>query len=268
MGICRLEHHKKGCQPYVIGIQFRILKVSEADMYYLTIIIEWTNSNSGFLSLLLFFTTIFLGWVSGFFSSLMRKPKLKIQVLPGPTFCASFDTGRVFNGHKTHRTALSAYIAITNQGSAPTDIQSIHVGYKSQAHINPFRWFWLKEITVSKSDFVMEMGEDLKVFPFLFQKNQLTVNDIDTYLLEGKRCNGIIYFEQDESWGNYLPRIKANKMDIIIRITDSFGSSHFSKARINKVTLAAAKKVCENFGGTRESLKDTATHTNQQLKST
>jgi len=220
-------------------------------------IIEWTNSNSGFLGLLIFVSTIILGWVSGIFSALRRKPKLAIEILEGPTFCASFDTGRSFEGHLTHRTAISAYIAITNIGSAPTDIHSVQIGYKSQLHRNPFKWFWLQDLTVAKSDFVMKLGEDSKVFPFLIQRNQITENSTDTYLLEGKRCNGIVYFEQDESWGNCLPQLKNNKMSIMVRIIDVFGSSHSAKGIINKVTLPAAKRVCEKFGETRESLVET-----------
>ncbi len=217
-------------------------------------IINWTNNNSGFLALILFLVTLFLGWVSGIFKALKRKPILKVDVLQGPTFCASFDTPRTWNGHQAHRTAISLYLSITNIGSAPTDIKAIHVGYKSQSHFIPFRWFWLKELTVSKSDFVMKLGDDSKVFPFLMQNNQLTNNQIDTYLLEGKRCNGVVYFEQEESWGKYLPKIRENKMKIKVRVYDVYGKYYSATSVINKVTLNAAKEVSEKFGETRESL--------------
>ncbi|MCQ4285849.1 hypothetical protein NA647_00140 [Pseudomonas stutzeri] len=217
-------------------------------------IINWTNENSGFLALVLFLATLFLGWISGVFKALKRKPELKIEVLQGPTFCASFDTSRTWNGHKTHRTAISLYLSITNIGSAPTDIKFIYVGYRSKNHSIPFRWFWLKEITVSKSDFVMKLGKDSKVFPFLMQRNQLTNNQIDTYLLEGKRCNGVVYFEQDESWGDYLPKTRNNRMTIKIKVFDVYGNHYSTKTVINKVTLDAAKEVSEKFGETRESL--------------
>ncbi|MFP2770814.1 hypothetical protein [Oceanisphaera sp. KMM 10153] len=217
-------------------------------------IINWTNSNSGFLALIIFLVTLFLGWVTGIFKALKRKPKLKMEILQGPTFCASFDTPRTWNGHQAHRTAISIYLSITNVGSAPTDIKEIHVGYKSQSHSLPFLWFWLKELTASKSDFVMKLGDDSKVFPFLMQRNQLTENQIDTYLLEGKRCNGVVYFEQEESWGNYLPKVQDNKMKVKVRVCDVYGNYYTAKSVINKVTLQAAKEVCEKFGETRESL--------------
>lgn len=217
-------------------------------------IINWTNSNSGFLTLILFFFTLLLGWVSGIFKALIKKPNLKIEVLEGPTFCASFDTSRQYNGHQAHRTAISLYLAITNVGNTPTDIKEIHVGYKSLSHFLPFRWFWLKELTIAKSDFVMDMGQQSKVFPFLMQRNQLTDNRIDTYLLEGKRCNGMVYFEQDESWGNYLPKAPNNKLLIKIKIVDVYGNCFSINATINKVTLKEAKTACSEFGETKESL--------------
>lgn len=77
---------------------------------------------------------------------------------------------------------------------------------------------------------------------------------IDTYLLEGKRCNGIVYFEQEESRGNYLPKIKNNRMHIKVRVIDVYGNAYSTKGIINKVTLNAAKNVSEKFGETRESL--------------
>lgn len=215
---------------------------------------KWANNNSGFLGLLVFLVTVVLGWVSGVFSALRRKPKLAIEILEGPTFCASFDTGRSYKGNLTHRTAISAYIAITNLGSAPTDVKSVQIAYKSQLHKNPFKWFWLTKNTVAKSDFIMPLGDGLKAFPFLIQRNQTMECSNDTYLLEGKRCSGVVYFEQDESWGNCLPKINDNKMLIKVRIIDVFGSSYSTKGIINKVTLSAAKRVCEKFGETRESL--------------
>lgn len=99
----------------------------------------------------------------------------------------------------------------------------------------------------------MRLGEDSKVFPFLMQRNQLSDNNVDTYLLEGKRCNGVVYFEQEESWGNYLPRIIGNRMKIKVRVYDVYGNYYSVISVINKVTLDAAKRVCEKFGETRES---------------
>jgi len=223
-------------------------------MEYIAYIKVWTNNNSGFLGLLLFIITILLGWVTGIFKTLRRKPNLKIKVIPGPSFCASYDTGRVYEGHLTHRTAMSVYLSVTNTGSAPTDIEDIYVGYKSQASKNKFEWFWLKELTVCKSDFMMELGDDLKIFPFFKQKNQSMENIIKTYLNEGESSNGIIYYEQEESWGKFIPTIEDNLMKIKILIKDVYGRKYTQKATIPKVTLNAAQKVCSTFGETRESL--------------
>ena len=216
--------------------------------------IVWSNTNSGFLGFLIFIITLGLGWFSGIFKALQRRPSLKIEVLEGPTFCASFDTGRTYNNHLTHRTAIALYLSITNVGSAPTDIKDIHIGYKPCSFKNPFRWFWLKEITVAKSDFMVSLGEDKKVYPFLKQRNQSMDNHVDTYIREGQHCNGVVYFEQEESWGGCLPKLKNNVMDIKIIIYDAYNKKHSLVTKINKVTLDAAKKICDKFGETRESL--------------
>lgn len=219
--------------------------------------IEWTNQNSGFLALLIFLAALFLGWISGIFSSLRRKPKLKITVLPGPNITASFPTGRYHNSHEMHRTSLAVYIKVANIGKAPTSIDEVHVGYKSQAYRNPLRWYWLKHQVVCKSDFAVNLGVDKKIFPFLMQQNQLTSNDTDTYLREGQSANGMVYFEQSESWGNFFPKFPNNTVRIKVKVYDSFGHSYHTKSSISKVTLEAARTVCEKFGQTRESLAKT-----------
>ena len=225
-------------------------------MSYLNILAEWSNVNSGFLSLVLFIVTIFLGWISGVFNSLRRKPLLKIEILSGPSFCASFDTGRVYNNHQMHRTVISVYLSIKNIGLAPTDIEYIHVGYKCKAFINPFKWLWIYQLTACKTDFIMSLGEDRKVYPFLMQKNQYIDNSTVTYLREGQKCNGVVYFEQDELFDNYIPSIVNNIMNIKLLIKDVYGRKYSTVGFIPKVTIEAARKVCEKFGETRESLLD------------
>ncbi|WP_157760464.1 hypothetical protein [Thiomicrorhabdus arctica] len=82
----------------------------------------------------------------------------------------------------------------------------------------------------------------------------MTNNSVDTYLREGQGCNGIVYFEQDESWGSMYPKTTNNIARIKVVIYDSYGGRHSIKDRIHKVTIEAAKKVCETFGETRESV--------------
>ena len=70
-------------------------------------LIVWSNENSGFVSVLIFALTLFLGWISGIFGALRKKPKFKLQVIPGPTLCTTFFTGQKHEGHDIHRTAIS-----------------------------------------------------------------------------------------------------------------------------------------------------------------
>jgi len=118
------------------------------------------NNNQGVLTALVFFVTLFLGWISGIFESLRRRPKLRLQLLPGPTFYSTFLTGESKDGYDVHRTAIALYLKVTNVGSAPTSIEEVSIGY--HWHVRPltrswFRyrlfWFWLHDHTVALSDF-------------------------------------------------------------------------------------------------------------------
>jgi hypothetical protein len=136
-------------------------------------IILWSNDNSGFVSVLIFIITIFLGWVTGIFQGLRQRPKFKIAVIEGPpTMCSTFETGREFNGHKTHRTAISVYLNIANVGSAASDIKSVQIGYHT---IKPsFFRHWLKQSVNALEDFRIQVGDYIKVYPFLIQVGYLS----------------------------------------------------------------------------------------------
>lgn len=149
---------------------------------------------------------------------------------------------------------MGVYLGITNVGSAPTDLDKIIIGYKSTDRKIPFLWHWLKYQTVCRSDFVMKIGEDTKIYPNLMQRNQLTDNKIETYLKEGQRCNGMVYFEGDELYGNKIPYAPENQSLIKIKVYDVYGKSYSKKAKIPKVTINAARKVCKKFGEPRDSL--------------
>ncbi len=111
-----------------------------------------------------------------------------------------------------HTTAFSLYLNISNIGSAPSSIQKIYIGYHWD--LEPFSinwlkykigWFWLKHETVISEDFRVDIGNDnVKIFPFLTQKNSLLPMQVDKFLNIGKAVNGIVYFEQPESWGRSI----------------------------------------------------------------
>lgn len=213
------------------------------------VVIDWTNQNSGFLTLILFVITLVLGWISGIFRALIHKPKFKIGIIQGPTFLSSFSAGKEFNGSETHRTAAAIYLSVTNVGTAPAQIVSVRLGYHNYSFKYTFLWFWLNSIPAI-GDFGHTIGENLRVFPFLFQKNYLAVPPVSTYLQSGQETTGVVYFEQPESWGSFKPRVKNGKAKIKILVKDSLGIRYAKTFTIDVVDLNYAKKFNSNFGNT------------------
>lgn len=194
-------------------------------------IIVWSNKNSGFVTIILFIISIIIGWISGFFKSIRKKPKFKITVIEGATFGSVIDLNKKHNGLPVNKTAFAVYLEITNIGNAPSSIGEISLGYiltdltpKWRAKRN-----WIIE-TISKSDFTIEFKDSdlVKGFPFLKQQNMLFPNKIDTYLEVGQTKNGIVYFEQPEAFGSWMPRLNKDMetTDLIIKVRDSYGGIH------------------------------------------
>ena len=168
--------------------------------------------------------------------------------------CSTFETGREFNGHRTHRTAISVYLNIVNIGSAASDIQSVQIGYHT---INSrFFRYWLKQSVNALEDFGFQVGNYLKVYPFLKQVGYLSPAQNDTFLEVGRSVTGISYFEQDESWGSFYPRESNGKVKVKVKVIDVFGRAHKVTAQIPKVDIAEARKFNPQFGKTIESLDE------------
>lgn len=218
-------------------------------------LIKWCNENAGFLSLLIFFAVILFGWLTGIFRALMSRPKFIIDIVDQPTFCCTFDTGRERNGHKTHRTAIVLYLKITNIGSASSSIESIEAGTHNYTFKYTFLWYWIKQ-TISLRDFSVDMGHgDLKIYPFLTQKNYLIPNETISFLEVGRIRSGIEYFEQFESSGGFRPRISQGHVRIIVRVKDAFGEYHSQIFKIPVVDLEKARRFNEEFGMTIEKME-------------
>lgn len=219
-------------------------------------LIEWCNFNSGFLSLVLFFVTILFGWTSGIFRTLRNKPKLKIGLIDGPTMISTYENGNNYNGLKTHITSVSLYLEITNVGAAPTDLESIAIAYHNLTFKHTFFWFWIKDRTVARSDFMSDLGDGkVKGYPFLEQASIIAQRNPDTYLCVGKKINGIVYFEQRESFGDFKPRITDGKVYVKVKITDTFGQNYYLRSWIPFVPIDEARKYYNDFGCTYEKLK-------------
>lgn len=215
------------------------------------------NENQGVLTLVIFIATLLIGWLSGIFSSLRMKPKLIASLIEGPTFSCTYPTGNIHNGHDAHRTGIALYLNISNLGSAPSNISGVEVGYHwslkptSIAWIRyGIGWFWLKNQSVALSDFQARIGESIKVYPFLTQRNSKSPSLAKTYLRVGESINGVVYFEQNESWGGCFPLLSGGRTKIKLRLFDAHGNIFISHHTILVVTLDQALKYNPRFGET------------------
>ncbi len=228
---------------------------------YLLSATEWLNNNQGILALALFAISATYGWLSGIFSALQRKPQFRLRVIDGPTFVTVMNTNRQQNGYATHRTAISVYLQVTNIGSAPADIDSVSVGYHWS--LRPFSklwlkyglgWFWLEQQAVAITDFQAEIGTNIKYYPFLTQVSAVSGARSEIYLDVGRSTNGVVYFEQSESFGGCFPHSVLGKVRLSIRVTDSFGGKHMKRFWVPRLTLAEARKFNPTFGLTLSTL--------------
>lgn len=218
-------------------------------------VIQWTNENSGFLTLLIFLITLLLGWISGIFKQLRHRPNFVINLINGPTFCCTFKTGRKYEDFESTITAIVIYLEIKNIGSAPSEIQKVQVGYHNYTFKYTYLWFWLDSI-ISLKDFGQIIGDNLRVYPFLIQKSTLLPQENMTYLKDGQSAKGIVYFEQEESYGGFVPRIKDGKVKIKVKIYDIYNATYSKTFWIPMVDLDYAKKYNEEFGQTLEKIKN------------
>lgn len=205
--------------------------------------LSWANDNQGTLSIVIFIITAFFGWFSGIFSALRRKPKFKIETIP-PTFSCTYQTGKKHQGYDTHKTAIAVYLYVSNIGSAPSSIHKIRIAYHWD--LKPWSmlwlkktigWFWIENQSVALNDFQARIGESIKFYPFLIQNSNLSPSKAETFLNIGQSTNGVVYFEQRESWGGFLPKSNNSLVRIKIEITDVFGGRHRAKVKIPAISL-------------------------------
>lgn len=223
---------------------------------------DWSNANQGLVSIGIFLVTMAFGWISGIFSTLRRKPKFRLNFIDGPTFCCTYNVGKSHAGHEVHRTGIALYLEVANIGSAASSITNVAAGYHWHLKMRfsyqwfryTFGWFWLKDQSVSLTDFQAKIGENTKVFPFLTQANHLAPMRSETFLQVGQSTNGVVYFEQTDSWGGCFPAAKDGHVRIKVAVVDSFGMRHTAKFFIPSVQLEYAKKYNPSFGTTRSVL--------------
>ncbi len=57
-------------------------------------VIKLLNDNQGIISIAIFIITLLLGWISGIFSALQKKPKFKIDLIDGIRFAVPLIQGK------------------------------------------------------------------------------------------------------------------------------------------------------------------------------
>lgn len=224
---------------------------------------RWLNDNQGVAGLGIFLVTLLLGWISGIFSALRHKPKLSISCIEGPTFCCTFPVGAEHNGYEVHRTGLALYLHVVNVGTAATSLEGISVGY--HWHLRPFSrlwlkyvigWHWLHNQMIIGTDFQVRIGDNIKFYPFLVQRSAVFGDSSPTYLESGRSTNGVVYFEQEDSWGGCFPSAKQGRVLVQVAIRDVYGRSHTVKLKIPSVTMEQARKFNPSFGQTFADLRN------------
>lgn len=224
---------------------------------------KWLNDNQGVTGVAVFIVTLILGWASGIFAALRRRPKFRISHIDGPTFCCTFPTGAEHDGQPVHRTGIALYLAVTNVGSAASSIKNISVGY--HWHLRPFSvlwlrygvgWYWLRNQIAAIHDFQVKIGENIKVYPFLTQRSIMSGADPSTFLEPGRSTNGVIYFEQSDSWGGCFPAPRTQGVSVKVVIQDVFGHAHSAKFKIPFLSIEEARKYNPSFGKTLAELRN------------
>lgn len=225
-----------------------------------------SNANEGFGALIMFILTLLLGWITGIFSAIIKKPKLKVRFIEKTTFYSFFETGNTFHNQYLnetfdyHKTAFAVYMSIANIGSAPTSIDRIWLGYTRNS--TKFNWFksnivWLRQwhilenfmIKLNVTDLNLEEGDEgFIVVPSL--KLGGPYSSKDDFLEVGKYINGVAYFEQMTAWGNYSPKSLNDKKDIKIRIKllDIYGVTYHFKTTLKYLEIDKAREFNPNFG--------------------
>lgn len=222
----------------------------------------WLNDNQGVVEVAIFAATALFGWASGIFSALRRRPKFKVSLIDGPTFCCTYSIGEMHGQYEVHRTGIALYLSVINIGSSSSSIAGISIGY--HWHLRRFSakwlrysvgWFWLNEQAVALGDFQVRIGESVKIYPFLTQRNSLSPTPTDTFLDVGRSANGVVYFEQADSWGGCFPKVKDGHVRLKIRVRDVFGGQHTSIFDVPSVQFEHARKFCPAFGKTLSELR-------------
>ncbi len=233
------------------------------DEITLTDIQEWLNSNTGVLSLILFIGAIFIGWISGFFKSIIKKPKFKIRIIPKMTFGAVFYTGRQYTPpmqgtYDIHKTAFVLYLEITNTGTADSNLGKIKIGYYRNNGKRSFfqKRLWIYEHNILDVFYIPSGDGQSLIIPHMRQATPELNKSYDGFIEVGNSLIGAAYFEQSASWGNQSPRVgDDNHAKIKIVVKDVFNNRFTKKVKIPMIPIQEAFNYNHKFGMTEHYLE-------------
>lgn len=225
--------------------------------------IKWCDDHSGFISVVLFVLTLFIGWIVGFFKYIRQKPKFKIHLLAGPSFVCVIPDHSKLGEYSTHRIVISLYLSVTNVGSSAGAITEILAAYefpptgkKSIFKMFKSNWYSLKQ-TAALEDFCYNMGDHLKVYPFLSQRSLVLDTNGSTYCRVGETLTGIVYYENPNlAWGSHKPVLSKGIARVKLNIQDSLGGKHNAVVSVPELSIEEARKFSKAIGKTYSNLQN------------
>ncbi|ALO44872.1 hypothetical protein PS2015_178 [Pseudohongiella spirulinae] len=107
-------------------------------------------------------------------------------------------------------------------------------------------------------EFRLPMSDsEVKVFPFLKQRNSSTKSEIKTYLHPGEYVNGLIYFEQAPSKGLDYPYMDPDYRVITkIRVHDTSNNYWEIEVPVYKIEIDAIREMNPRFGRTLDYVQE------------
>ena len=222
-------------------------------------VVDWANSNQGFIALSTFLAAALFGWVSGIFNRLRFTPRIVAKLLAGPNFFCIILTDKQDKDISVYRIAISAYLKIFNMGNAPTSLSRIEIGIPLQSGDGKVHTKWLR-LTITLSGFKYSIGDKDKIYPLLFQVDNRAKKSGKTYLRPGETTNGIAYFEEEyKIFGrSNTELVQTDRMEVkaFIRISDGYGNEHRSTISIPITDIETARECCSNFGKTLDDYEE------------
>jgi len=220
-------------------------------------IVEWANENAGFLSLLLFVASaILIPLIASHWKK--KKPNLKTEVIDNGTLCSSYTVDFTETAKPIHRTAFVVYLKITNTGNAPCYISKVTLGYRSDRSDDPREYRWLEHETPMLHDHFVAHGEQIRVLPFLKQRNTAIPNETDGLILPDAYKVGVVYFEQERSLGRDHPYIDEGCPDCFVstrvRVHDTKNRYWETEHLIHEVLIETVREIYPSFGLSSESM--------------